>query len=258
MEILNQYETTLRDIIVIALQNHFKEKWEDHYSVTEERINTWKDNQIRETAKRRGVNTENRLIYYSEIYDLRTIIIKNWDHIFSDVFVDRKKFEVFHSIVEDCRNSISHSRDVPNYQKKMIESIVDDFRTKIVLYNTKFNQPENFFITILKAADNYGNNYDHTRKREWFWKDDKLTLLRVGELIEFSISAFDPQDRELHYSVISNYKMVLEKQKQNNLRIKVTNEMIAQKSTFTIIVEPAAGYEEKQFVSFDYCIVPAR
>ncbi len=65
-----------------------------NYKVSDERITKWKEKREIEIKKNRGISFENRLIYYSDFYDLRTIISKNWES-FLPILINKKRFEIF-------------------------------------------------------------------------------------------------------------------------------------------------------------------
>lgn len=78
------------------------------FKVSSDRIEKWK--RERETYKKnnRGQLVENRIIYFSDLYDLRTIIINNWEK-FETIFHSKERFLVYFDEVRTLRTSISHS-----------------------------------------------------------------------------------------------------------------------------------------------------
>ena len=86
----NEYENILRKIISIVLGIND----DTDFGVTQDRIEKWKEKREIEYKKYDGIIIENRIIYYSDFYDLETIVSKKWEKL-KPIFLDKKKFEDF-------------------------------------------------------------------------------------------------------------------------------------------------------------------
>lgn len=209
---INQYENNLRRLIISRIGGEDDSK----YGISEDRIQKWKEKRIIEAKKNKGVSYENRLIYYSEFYDLKTIILKNWER-FQPILKDKKRFEVFFSEVENFRNTIAHGRILTSSQESFLYGITTDLKNVILLYHNKNEMKEDFFIQISKINDNLGNVWDINSSAS-------NPFLRVGDEYELYIEAHDPKNREIEYSVsIPN----------SNLKIRQTRPRI----NFTITID---------------------
>src|SRR5659263_238113 len=120
---VNDYENTLRGLIVQIIGGDDTSS----YKVTEERIVIWKAKREAESKKSNGVFYENRLLYYSDFYDLESIIIKNWE-LFLPILGNKKRFEVFFSEIERCRNTIAHGRNLISSQELLLSGITSDLK----------------------------------------------------------------------------------------------------------------------------------
>jgi len=245
---INEYENILRTIII----NVIGETDDATFGVTQERLDIWKEKREIEKKKNENIQIENRLVYYSDFYDLKTIIDKNWEK-FKPILANRKRFTVFYEEIEKYRNNIAHGREILSFQLKMIEGIVDDLRNQLTLYHSKNLGPDDFFMKILKATDSLGN----------IWEPSQIiplvvtnTTLRVGDKIEFVIDAFDPKGRELEYSArFLNDSLIT--QKSNKLTVEITSKMISKNCGIKIFVTTInSEYENYGFVNFSYSVIP--
>ncbi len=71
---ITEYENTLRRLILSILGED-----SSSYKVSTERILNWEDKKNIARKKNKGVLLENRLIYYSDFYDLKNIVSKIWE-----------------------------------------------------------------------------------------------------------------------------------------------------------------------------------
>jgi hypothetical protein len=185
---INEYENLLRTIILEFLGDNPSE-----YKISDERINKWKEKKDIEVKKSKGICLENRLIYYSDFYDLKTIINKNWE-LFSLVFLNKKRFEVFFEELENYRNSAMHGRSLTKSQNLILEGILLDQKNLKTIYHNKNKMKEDYFIQITKVSDNIGNIWSETGK-------SNKPILRVDDEYELLVEATDPLDREIIYEL---------------------------------------------------------
>lgn len=88
-EALKDAEIALRDFVADILEEKFGDKWFENCGVTPERIEKWDERKEEERKRRTAGYIDERLLYYSDISDLKTIIFKNWD-LFQPAFKDKK------------------------------------------------------------------------------------------------------------------------------------------------------------------------
>ena len=187
IQIITEYENNLRSIILYLIG----ESDDSHYLVSEDRVLNWKEKREIEEKKYKGVLIERRLLYYSDFYDLKNIILKNWER-FLPIFHDKKRFEVLFSEVEKYRNTLAHGRQITSGQENLINGINSDLKNLISIYHNKNEMKDDYFIRITKVSDNMGN--------VWQGRNKPRPTLRVGEY-EVNIEAVDPKDRLILYSV---------------------------------------------------------
>lgn len=248
---LKDVENSLRDFISIILWNKHKEDWIQNCGVTPKRIEQWENKKAEEIKKLQSSVAEERLIYYSDFYDLETIIEKNWETDFKVVFDDRSTFRVFFKQLEHFRNPEAHRRELLTYQKHLIIGIAGHIRNKIVVYRSKMETDDDVFPRIESIRDNYGN----------IWIPGKghistETLLHPGDILEFIITATDPLGGKLYYGLHPSQNW----QESNILTIKIEEQHIGKPKTFLPMIKSERNYHADghldAVVSFDYPIRP--
>lgn len=249
MELINEYENTLRKIICILIGQDD----DSVYGVTNERINKWKEKREIDKQKNRGSQLESRLIYYSDFYDLETIINKNWT-LFKPILVDKKRFEILHGEVELFRNTLAHGRPLLSFQLSLLSGIVGDLKNQVLKYHSKNMSVDDYFIKILKVSDNLGNIWEEGElKKKWIEQ-----TLRVGDTLEFVVDSFDPKGQDVGYSILHNYRNIQPQNiVANRISIILDKSMISKSTQLTIMANTKnSEYENDDAVSFIYSVLP--
>jgi Swt1-like HEPN len=190
---LRATENVLRDFIALTLSRKFGQQWEDQLGVTAERIQKWRERREEEAARLSTGNLETRLLYFADFPDLKTIIAKNWE-LFKDVFGEKRQFDVLLSMLEDFRNPDAHRRGLLPFQEQLVAGICGEIRTQIARYRSRLETSEDCFPRIESAFDNYGRAFPEGDLDSY-----QRPTLRVGDLIQISINASDPEGRPLMY-----------------------------------------------------------
>jgi hypothetical protein len=242
----NDYENTLRHLILNIIGGADNAR----YLVPDSRIEKWKEKREIETKKNKGISYEPRLIYYSDFYDLATIIIKNWE-LFKPVLIDKKRFEVFFSEVENFRNTIAHGRNLTLSQESLLHGITSDLKSLITIYHNKNEMKEDYFIRLTKINDNLGNVWDedHSPKTK--------PVLRVGDEYELFIEANDPKGREIEYEISKINSTFEIKGTSPRITFKVTNDLVSSSQMFLIQVRtPQSEYTNSDLRTIHITILP--
>jgi hypothetical protein len=242
----NEYENTLRRIITSMLGSDDSTK----FGVTTERIEKWKEKREIETKKYKGLIGENRIIYFSDFYDLKNIILKNWN-IFEPIFIKKKRFEVFFDEVEKYRNTTAHGRELYSYQLELLNGIIEDLKSHFIIYHNKNMDANDFFIRILKISDSFGSVWEINSSL--FFSSGKI--LRVGDTIEFNIDAFDPKGRKIEYCLIAEGVHI--KSDNSIISTTITNKMVSKFAVFRLTAKTEnQDYENHTVCEIDYVILP--
>ena len=195
---LRDAENALRDFIASELSRLFGASWEDGSGVSPERLAKWRERKAVEAKRQESGVVDERLIYYADFYDLRTILKKHWSEVFSSALGDWKTIDVYLAELEKLRDPDAHRRELLPHQKQLALGISGEIRTRIVRYRSKRDTSDDVFPRIESARDSLGNMWipDNSGLDVW----TKMTL-RVGDQVQFVVTARDPEDAPLEYSM---------------------------------------------------------
>ena len=196
---LKDAENALRDFIAQRLTKSLGTQWIEFCGVTAERIEKWKERKKIEEKRLSSTGVvDERLIYYADFYDLRTILKCRWAEDFSEVFGKWKQMEVWLDTLEEMRNPEAHRRELLPHQKHLAAGISGEIRTRIVRSRSQEVSPDAFFPRIESARDNHGNVY---------FGDSKSVstgiVLHPGDELQFVITASDPYGEMVEYGIMS-------------------------------------------------------
>lgn len=252
---ISNLENSIRDFLVDHLRRKYGDDYEKHFGVSSERIKIWNARFEEEGKKFPTTAIEQRLIYYSDFYDLTTIIRKNWDiDAIRNCFEKFKKIEFYLEELEKYRNPTAHSRDFLKHQEYLIAGISGELRSKIAKYRNMEENVENYFPRIELVRDNYGNFWKIGEEKHIFTK----SVLKPGNVIEFTVTAIDPEDLPLSY-YCSGLK---ENTPENKLVVTLTDNEIGVKSPISIGIRSSREYRKikgnqlDEWVTFYYDIIP--
>ncbi|WP_299326185.1 hypothetical protein [uncultured Maribacter sp.] len=244
----NQYENTLRKLIIELIG--FSDDTE--YKISKDRVDKWKEKREIEKKKNKGILLEPKLIYYSDFYDLKTIIEKNWE-LFKPVLEDKKRFLVFFKEIEQFRNTLAHGRKLIFSQESLLNGIVMDLQNTLTIYHNRIEMKDDYFIQIGLITDSLGNSWG----KSMFKKSKVTPVLKVGDEYEINIEANDPKDREIVYSLMSVNGKFNVSQKESRFNIKIDNSLVG-KSMWIVakVSTPETEYENVDTSRFNISVYP--
>jgi hypothetical protein len=154
-----------------------------------------------ESKRRTPVRVTEDLLAYMHLFELRTLIEKNWQ-VFSSALGEKREFTVLMDKVEDFRNAPAHSRELLPHEKTLLEGISGEIRTKVTLHLSQQSIDSMHYPIIESIRDSFGNVPSHL-DGGIFDQVDTDVHLQVGQLVSFEGRAWDPQGRELiwHWGV---------------------------------------------------------
>jgi len=191
---LKDTENLLRDFIAFILSEKLGSDWEKKSGVSEDRIAKWRERKEAEKKRQESGASDERLIYFADFYDLKTILKKHWN-LFALAFGDFKTFEVWLSEVEKLRDPDAHRRELLPHQKNLILGVSGELRTKIARYRSSQETADAYYPRIEFAADNLGNTWK-IGENSWISTNMKL---RPGDFLEYIITASDPLGEPLKF-----------------------------------------------------------
>jgi hypothetical protein len=256
---LKDTENALRDFISSVLSNKFGANWIEQCGVTPERIKKWEESKAVEEKRQKFGVVEERLIYYAEFYDLKTILHKHWAE-FADALGDKKTMEVWLDELGRLRDPDAHRRELLPYQKHLAVGISGEIRTRLVRYRSKQETHEDYFPRIESARDNYGNiiTGDTSHLKAIF---TKITL-RPNDIIEIVITASDPFGEIIEYGIAINRNFPIKWQKENVFSVRILESYIGRNFNICCYIRSlreyhaSGGYDD--YVDFFYDVLPLK
>jgi hypothetical protein len=246
----------LRDLIAVTLEQKFGSQWEDQLGVTSDRIEKWRV-RMREEADRLSTGSlETRLLYFADFTDLKMVIAKNWE-LFKDVFDEKRQFEVLISMLEDFRNPDAHRRGLLPFQEQLVCGICGEIRTRVARYRSRLETSEDCFSRIESAFDNHGQVFPRGTISY------RNPTLRVGDQIQISVNASDPEGRPLKYKFSPVGTLYTsEWQSDNTFSLELVTEHIGKSFYIRVAIQSDRAYhaegEEDDSLSFRYVVLPNR
>jgi hypothetical protein len=143
---LKDAENALRDFIILTLQEAYGSGWETKSGVSDERITHWRERKKTEEKRQESGVVEERLLYYADFYDLKTILQKHWSSSFSKALGDWKTMDVYLSELEKLRDPDAHRRELLPHQQNLAIGIAGEIRTRITRFRSKKETNEDFFL----------------------------------------------------------------------------------------------------------------
>ena len=187
-------ENGLRDLIAEVLKRKYGESWEDHLGCSADRAALWRERREVEEHRRTGAVIEQRLLYYSDFYDLGTLVDKHWNDGLSECFGDKRATELYLKRLDGLRNPGAHSRELMQFERNLVSGMADELRQKITLHHSTAGagEPKEYFARIESITDNFGRST--TGSASGGRGIEATVMLRVGDQIHFRCSAWDPDD----------------------------------------------------------------
>lgn len=202
---LKMLENSLRDIIIFSLNIKYGNNWIDHLKITEERKNIWKEKMEAETKRLNGILIDNRLIYYSDFYDIETIIKNHWEDVFKEVFFDKKQIEVLLDIISTYRITIAHNRELLEHQKNLLVGASGMIRHMITEFKADRDNEKSYYPRFQNVIINDTDIADVRGSIKLYEKN-----YHVDDEIEVIVNVSTPPDVEVTYAIAMNNKEYFE------------------------------------------------
>jgi hypothetical protein len=198
---LRDTENALRDFIAATLERSLGREWLDSCGVTPERIAKWRERKSEEQRRQEAGVVDERLLYYADFYDLKTILKKHWEADFSDALGKWKRFEVLFEELARYRDPDAHRRELLPHQQSLVLGIAGDIRSRLVRWHSGRETVDDCFPRIESARDSLGNMWIPSMISSRAVNFDTETTLRPGDKIDFVVTASDPEDLPLEYQL---------------------------------------------------------
>jgi Swt1-like HEPN len=257
---LRDTENALRDFVAARLEQTLGSDWIEGCGVTPERVETWKARKEDEERRQEAGVVDERLLYYADFYDLKTILKKHWQGDFSDALGEWKRFEVLFDELTRFRDPDAHRRELLPHQQSLVVGIAGDISSRLVRWRSRHETADDCFPRIESARDSLGNLWVPSANRHVHVFPTETTL-RPGDRIDFVVTARDPEDLPLEYS-LSAGAAGPEWQKSGVFSFTVEAEHIGDTLVVSLAIRSPRSYHahsnDDDSVIFGYTVLPAR
>jgi len=249
---LKNCENSLRDFIAITLHKKYDENWMEKAEINPERISAWNQRKLNDNERHHATTTDENLINYADLEELKNVLLLNWEGDFADAFGDFKLIETYINILSRYRNPDIHRRPLLTFQKHLILGISGEIRNKISVFRSLNELSREGFPRIESVRDNLGN----------IWTPGKPSRIKsgmnihVGDALEFIVIASDPKDGDLMYSLDGKSWTT-----GNVLTQFIETWHISKNTVFKILVRSERkfhaypmGYDDR--ITFEYQVLP--
>ena len=185
-EAINVVETVLRR----AVRQVLGDSWHDGTGVDRAKL---QERREEERKRRTGATVEVDLLSYTHLYELHKIIRKRWED-FKPVFGKKERFFVYMERLEDFRNAPMHCRALLPFEQALLEGIAGELRNELTLWRSSQAPDMSWYPTVESITDSLGNLITSGNCRT-------PSRLQVGDEITFRCIGWDPQDRELTWTL---------------------------------------------------------
>jgi hypothetical protein len=241
---LKDTENSLRDFLSQVLRKALGENWIDQCGVSKDRIEIWRNRKKQETRRQESGVVEERLLYYADFYDIKTVLQKNWSKVseLPAALGDWKTIEVLLSELEKLRDPDAHRRELLPHQQNLAIGIAGEIRTRLIRYRSKQEKAVDYFPRIESVRDSVGNIWTPAANP----RVKTGLCLRVGDRIEFVITATDPLGETLRYGIITKNRD-RQLQESNSLCWEIASDQVGMKVNVILIIASNRHYH-----AFDY------
>ncbi len=254
---LKDTENSLRDFISLVLQEQLGDSWVEKCGISSGRLDKWKERKVAEEKRQKSGVVEQRLIYYADFYDLSTILKKNWPGAFSDALGEWKTTEAWLGELEKLRDPDAHRRELLPHQKHLILGISGEIRTRLIRYRSKQETSDDYYYPKIESArDSIGNIRTYGKAVD----SNTGMSLRVGDLIEFVITATDPMGEPLQYAIYKSF--LTQWQDSNVIQLTIREKDIQKRFSVILVIKSRRKYHAEQEYDdtaiFEYEVLPPK
>lgn len=254
---LKDAENALRDFIASMLTSAFGQDWFEQCGISADRIQKWRERKTVEAKRQDTGAVDERLLYYADFYDLKTILKKHWSTIFSPALGDWKTMDVWLSELEKLRDPDAHRRELLPHQHHLVLGISGDLRTRIVRFRSMQETSEGCFPRMETIRDSLGS----------MWTYGEIPHLNTGknvhpgDTVDLVITASDPMGDRLQYGIAVGLG---ESKWQDSNSFSYTFQKIDVGRLFELIIRIRslrAFHAQGQYddcVQVFYCVLPPR
>ncbi|MEN3220692.1 hypothetical protein PUR22_07580 [Mycolicibacterium porcinum] len=251
-------ETALRAIIRIAVPNWIA----DLDDAAKAKLEVKRDEEDR---RRDGIQVSQDLLDYTEIYQLQQIIDKHWDPDIRAILDDKKRTDVYLSIIFDIRNSIGHSRPVFASERLLLAGAAGQIRNQLARYKAQADGPQRHYPSLDSARDSMGTGAGSNPyfAGPGYGPRPPIPRLEVGDVITFELEGTDPRGRELVWTAYSTtnassfeYSPIISQVRGDRVQITwtVSEDEVGENRQVAIVLANTGRYHRHRNLYDDACV----
>lgn len=185
IEAINIIETMLRDLIRDVIGDDWR------IALDPSRAEGMRKKEIRP-----AVVTSDDALDFTEFSHLHSIITGRWAD-FGPVLGDEDEFKLLYGVLLwRFRNAAMHSRALVPFEEHLVLGITGMYRNRITLYRSTKGPDMQYYPKISRVADSFGNELTAPSVGE-------PVVLKPGDIVEFLCAGTDPQDRDIHWDLVT-------------------------------------------------------
>jgi hypothetical protein len=187
-EAVNVVESVLRQ----AIREVLGDAWRDVPGVD---LPTLEGRRVEEGKRRNGAVVDEDLLAYTHLWDLEKIVLRWWEQ-FKPIFKDQPRFKVYMGRLGDFRDAPMHSRILLPFERDLLSGIAGEFRNALTLWRSERAPDMNWYPRMESITDSLGNSLALNQANVVV-----PARLQVGDVLTFRCIGWDPQDRELTWTL---------------------------------------------------------
>ena len=193
-------EADLRSLIRLLLIDNATADWLAMSGLTEGRLQTIRERIEAEPKRRPGTVSEVDPTRYLDFYDLGTIIKRNWGK-FKDALGPRQsEFFFYFSRLADLRDPDAHNRLLLPFEMELVAGIAGEIRNRVTIFRSTMGPNKEYYPNIETVVDSLGTRFERPNSAHPLFIESGIEL-RVGDVIKFMCSGWDPNGRELNWAL---------------------------------------------------------
>jgi hypothetical protein len=188
-EVITAGENALRELIMTILGGD--PDWITHSGLTAERLASADGRRVEARKKKADTGVvDDRLLYYTELYDLETIITKQWER-FAACLGDKATFTSDMKRLSVFRNDQMHGRELLPHEEAMARGICGEFRNRLTILRSQRGPDREYYARIEQVSDSFGSTAGGSGSKAGMIQTNMT--LRPGESVTFRLAAWDPE-----------------------------------------------------------------
>lgn len=148
--------------------------------------------------RRHGVVVPTDLIEFTELAELKAIILKNWA-AFAPALLDEDTTRVYLERLVALRHPDAHVRGLLPFEEHLASGISGLFRNLVTTYRSRMDPISGLWPVVESITDSLGNTKTHGDIFDF----QSLAVIRVGEKLTYRCRGSDPDGRPLHWRCLA-------------------------------------------------------